>query len=49
MGASVKDIVSLLIWLFSKPVAIASVVAWPIAAYLMLLWVESFPYRINEL
>lgn len=49
MGASVKDIVSLLIWQFSKPVAIANLVAWPIAAYLMLSWLESFPYRINEL
>jgi putative ABC transport system permease protein len=49
MGASVKDIVSLLIWQFSKPVAIANVVAWPIAVYLMLSWLESFPYRINQL
>ncbi len=49
MGASVKDIVSLLIWQFSKPVAIANVLAWPIAAYVMLSWLEGFPYRINEL
>lgn len=49
MGASIKDIVSLLIWQFSKPVAIANILAWPIAAYFMLSWLESFPYRINEL
>jgi putative ABC transport system permease protein len=49
MGASVQDIVNLLIWQFSKPVAIANIVAWPIAAYAMLSWLESFPYRINEL
>lgn len=49
MGASIKNIVSLLIWQFSKPVAIANILAWPIAAYFMLSWLESFPYRINEL
>jgi putative ABC transport system permease protein len=49
MGASVKDIVTLLIWQFSKPVMIANLIAWPIAAYLMLTWLESFPYRMNTL
>lgn len=48
MGASVKDIVSLLIWQFSKPVAIANILAWPIAAYLMLSWLENFPYRLSD-
>ncbi|WNC73464.1 ABC transporter permease [Thalassotalea psychrophila] len=47
MGARVRDIVSLLIWQFSKPVIIAMLVAWPISAYLMLQWLEAFPYRIN--
>ena len=49
MGASVKDIVTLLIWQFSKPVIIANLVAWPIAIYAMLIWLESFSYRINTL
>lgn len=49
MGASVKDIVTLLIWQFSKPVAIANLIAWPIAAYFMLTWLESFPYRMSTL
>jgi putative ABC transport system permease protein len=49
MGASVKDIVGLLIWQFSKPVVIANLIAWPIAAYLMLTWLESFPYRMSTL
>lgn len=47
MGASVKDIVSLLIWQFSKPVIIANLIAWPISIYAMLIWLESFSYRIN--
>ena len=49
MGASVKDIVGLLIWQFSKPVVLANIIAWPIAAYLMLTWLETFPYRMNTL
>ncbi|MFT6991358.1 MAG: putative ABC transport system permease protein [Paraglaciecola sp.] len=49
MGASVKDIVALLIWQFSKPVIIANLVAWPISIYGMLIWLESFSYRINTL
>jgi putative ABC transport system permease protein len=49
MGASVKDIVGLLIWQFSKPVVLANLIAWPIAAYLMLTWLEEFPYRIHAI
>lgn len=49
MGARVKDIVTLLIWQFSKPVVIANLIAWPIAAYLMLTWLEAFPYRIGSI
>ena len=49
MGASVKDIVALLIWQFSKPVIIANLIAWPISIYAMLIWLESFSYRINTL
>lgn len=49
MGASVKDIVGLLIWQFSKPVVIANLISWPIAAYTMMSWLEAFPYRISYL
>jgi putative ABC transport system permease protein len=49
MGANVKDIVSLLIWQFSKPVVLANLIAWPIAAYLMLTWLEAFPYRMDAI
>jgi putative ABC transport system permease protein len=49
MGASVKDIVTLLIWQFSKPVIIANLIAWPISIYAMLIWLESFSYRIDIL
>lgn len=49
MGASVKDIVGLLMWQFSKPVVLANLLAWPVAVYAMLTWLEAFPYRIDSM
>lgn len=49
MGARVRDIVGLLIWQFSKPVLIANLIAWPIAGFAMMSWLENFSYRINPL
>lgn len=47
MGASVIDIVRLLIWQFSKPVLIANLIAWPIVVYAVMQWLENFPYRLE--
>ncbi|WP_286262272.1 ABC transporter permease [Thalassotalea atypica] len=47
MGAGVTDIIQLLIWQFSKPVIIANIIAWPVAAYFLLGWLQSFTYRID--
>ncbi len=47
LGASSFDIVKLLVWQFSKPVITANLVAWPIAAWVMHDWLESFQYRIS--
>ena len=49
MGANIKDIIQLLMWQFAKPVMLANLIAWPIAIYLMLTWLESFPYRIDSI
>ncbi|TPH12116.1 ABC transporter permease [Litorilituus lipolyticus] len=49
MGANITDIVKLLMWQFSKPVVIANLIAWPVAVYSMLTWLESFPYRIETI
>lgn len=46
LGASVTDIVRLLVWQFSRPVLLANLLAWPVAGWLLLRWLESFPYRI---
>ncbi|XOV78553.1 MAG: ABC transporter permease [Aestuariibacter sp.] len=47
MGATVTDIVKLLIWQFSKPVLFANIVAWPLSTYFMIGWLQGFPYRIE--
>lgn len=47
MGASVFDVVKLLVWQFSKPVLIANIIAWPISYYAMSIWLENFVYRIE--
>ncbi|GAA6205235.1 ABC transporter permease [Thalassotalea sp. SU-HH00458] len=48
MGANASQIVTLLIWQFSKPVVIGNLIAWPIAAFVMLDWLEAFPYRLES-
>jgi len=48
MGAGVFDIVKLLLWQFSKPVALANIIAWPIAYYFMNGWLEGFVYRLDS-
>ncbi len=47
MGATSGNIVNLLVVEFVKLVAIANLVAWPIAGWLMHNWLENFPYRIH--
>ena len=49
MGASIWQIVRLLVWQFSKPVLIANVIAWPVAYFGMSMWLESFAYHINDM
>ena len=47
LGASVLDIVRLLMWQFSKPVLIANLIAWPAAFYMMNRWLSTFKYRLD--
>jgi putative ABC transport system permease protein len=46
MGAGNRDIVRLLLWQFVKPVLWASLLAWPIAFWLMQGWLSKFAYHI---
>jgi putative ABC transport system permease protein len=45
-GATVRDIVRLLAWQFSKPVILANLVAWPVAWWVMRDWLNTFDSRI---
>jgi putative ABC transport system permease protein len=47
LGASVSDIVRLLVWQFSKPVLVANLIAWPVAWFCMDRWLSDFTYRID--
>lgn len=48
MGAETRDIISMLLWHFSKPVLIANLLAWPLAVWIMLNWLQRFPYQLNS-
>lgn len=47
LGASVLDIVRLLVWQFSRPVLLANLIAWPIAFALMFRWLGGFRHSIS--
>jgi len=47
LGAGISDIISLLLWQFSKPILIATAIAVPVALYFTSSWLDGFVYRIN--
>jgi putative ABC transport system permease protein len=47
MGAEVREIVTLLMWQFTRPVMFANVIAWPVAIWAMLNWLQRFSYQID--
>ncbi len=47
LGASVKDVIGLLLWQFAKPILVANLIAWPVAFYFISDWLNSFAYRID--
>ncbi|MCE9574247.1 MAG: ABC transporter permease [Deltaproteobacteria bacterium] len=47
LGASVLDIVRLLVWQFSRPVLIANLIAWPVGFYIMSTWLAGFRHAID--
>ena len=47
MGAETRDIMRMLLWQFSKPVLYASLIAWPVAAYVMNRWLHGFAYHVE--
>ena len=47
LGATIRHIVQLLAWQFSKPVVIANLIAWPVAWWAMRDWLNTFDTRID--
>lgn len=47
LGATVFDIIKLLLIQFSKPILFANVIAWPLAYFNMENWLSAFTYRID--
>ena len=47
MGAGTGDIMRLLMWQFTKPVLSANLIAWPLAAWLVTRWLETFVHHID--
>ena len=47
MGAETRDIMRMLLWQFSKPVFYGSLIAWPVAAYIMNRWLQGFAYHVE--
>lgn len=48
LGATVRDVVQLLVWQFSRPVLIANLIAWPLAWYFMSDWLDGFTYSLGN-
>jgi len=47
LGASVPNIVSILLKQFTLWVVLANVIAWPVGYYIMKSWLQNFAYRID--
>ncbi len=47
LGAKSRDIVLLFLWRFSLPILLANLIAWPVAIYAMLRWLQRFPEQIG--
>jgi putative ABC transport system permease protein len=46
-GARTRDVLWLLLWQFTIPVALANLIAWPVAWYYLHGWLQGFAYRIT--
>lgn len=47
LGASTLSILGLFLWRFSRPALFANLIAWPIAGWFVLRWIQQFPYQIE--
>lgn len=47
LGASINDVVIMINRDFLKPVLWANLIAWPLAGWIMYIWLQQFAYRIT--
>ena len=47
LGGSRLNIVTLLLWQFSKPVLISNLLAWPVAFYYLTIWLQGFERHVD--
>lgn len=47
VGGSRLDIIGLLLWQFSKPVALSNLIAWPVSFYFLSLWLAEFERHVS--
>jgi putative ABC transport system permease protein len=47
LGATIPELMRLLIWQFSKPVFVANLIAWPLSWYFLNGWLSGFALRIS--
>lgn len=48
LGAGTGGIVGTFLRRFSVPVLLANLVAWPLAVYFVLRWIQQFPYQLDK-
>lgn len=47
LGASIHSLLGLFLWRYSRPALLANLIAWPIAGWFVLRWIQRFPYQID--
>jgi putative ABC transport system permease protein len=47
VGGGRVEIMRLLLWQFSRPVLLANLIAWPVAYYVMAVWLQGFARRVE--
>lgn len=48
LGATTPGVVGMFLKRYSVPVILANVVAWPVALYFVVQWLERFPYQLDK-
>ncbi|TWB20763.1 putative ABC transport system permease protein [Nitrospirillum amazonense] len=47
MGATLPQILRLLLWQFFKPVGLACLIAWPVSWWALRRWLQGYAYRVD--